>query len=295
MTYPPITYLLALAASLVASLATSGALVISEGEIYGKGASTNPPLQQQQQQEFPLSGNSVMINQGSGVYLGLGWVLTSTHVGCAPVTFSNGSTFSPQPNSWKILESHSGKPSDIAIFRLAEWEHSKFLRQLPPVRISHTAPAAGDRIVLAATGYVQSGERKALTLHGEKIATQGVYLKQQRAFLFGYTTIARVPDTLVKTKGGLETASFMTRFGREPGEAQATAGDSGGAAFRFNEATQEWEIVGIIFAVSHRARFVPYNAKTFVGALTEYQPQLSALAGAHPPIATNEPVPDFKG
>ncbi|QQL44540.1 trypsin-like peptidase domain-containing protein [Sulfuriroseicoccus oceanibius] len=288
----PVSRALALAVSIATSFTTASALVISEGEIYGKGAATQ---EQAQQPQFPLAGNSVMIAQGSGVYLGDGWVLTSTHVGCAPVRFANGNTLAPDKNTWSVLESRNGKPSDVAIFRLAKWEQSDFLKELPTVRISHEAPTKGDRVVLAATGYVQSGERKPLTINGEKIATQGVYLKQERDFLFGATTISRVQEKLVKTNGGLETASFVTRFGRDAGEAQATAGDSGGAAFRFNEATREWEVVGVIFAVSHRARFVPHSAKTYIGSLADYREQVTSLTSESRPIATTASTVDANG
>lgn len=272
---------------------TAHALVVSEGEIYGNGAelSEASPLP-----EFAFVNNTVMIDQGSGVYLGNGWVLTSTHVGCSSVTFTDGMSFTPDTTSWKVLESHNGNESDIALFRISDWESSEYLAQLPKIRISQESPRKGERVMLAATGYTQSGERKAITVNGEKVGTHGVYLQQKRAYLSGCSTISKIQSELVKTDGDLETASFTTRFGRDQGEAQATAGDSGGAVYRFNEVTNEWEAIGIIFAVSHRAKFVPHNAKTFVGSLAAYQDQLSPLTnGETTLVSATTNVPHVEG
>ena len=53
----------------------------------------------------------------------------------------------------------------------------------------------------------------------------------------------------------------------DPGECQAAPGDSGGAAFVFNEKANRWELGGVVIAVDSKKGRVAFGDHTYIGSL----------------------------
>lgn len=221
---------------------------------------------------FPFWENIGTVGMGTGLYLGDGWVLTSTHVGCLPFVLSDGSVYRPIAGTWQPLKNADGSKSDVAVFQVDQGESGSLLQKLSGIAISMDPVEAQTPVLLVGTGYV---ERKSA---GEQSpAPFGAYQRSTREKRWALATANEVTAPAA-TAGGLKTHCFATTFRAQASGGQAAEGDSGGAAFVFDTHERRWKLAGCIFAVSQVNAFVPYGARTYVGDLAVYGSQIDELA-----------------
>jgi hypothetical protein len=221
---------------------------------------------------FPFWGNIGTVGMGTGLYLGDGWVLTSTHVGCLPFVLSDGDVYRPIAGTWQPLKNADGSKSDLAVFQVNQGESDSDLRKLSAISISTDAVESQTPVLLVGTGYVEkksAGEQKPVSF--------GAYQRSTREKRWALATTNEV-SAPAATQGGLRTHCFATTFRAQAFGGQAAEGDSGGAAFVFDADERRWKLAGCIFAVSQVDAFVPYGARTYVGDLAVYGPQIDELA-----------------
>lgn len=221
---------------------------------------------------FPYWENIGTVGMGTGLYLGDGWVLTSTHVGCLPFVLSDGSVYRPIAGTWQSLKNADGSKSDVAVFQVNQGESDSLLRKLSNISIATDTVEAQSPVLLVGTGYV---EKKSA---GEQDPVRfGAYQKTTREKRWALATTNEVTAPAA-TRGGLKTHCFATTFRAQAFGGQAAEGDSGGAAFVFDANERRWKLAGCIFAVSQVNAFVPYGARTYVGDLAVYSSQIDELA-----------------
>lgn len=225
---------------------------------------------------FPHWDHVGMVGMGSGIYLGGGRVLTSAHVGCFPFRAQDGIIYQPSYSSWRVLKNANGSKSDLAVFEI-EVSPSSPLAKLGalPIATSH----ADRPVLLVGTGYTQGAQPITLGSQGKMLAVLGYRVQAQRGTAWGLNRGIEALDRPVATGGMFSTRCFTTRFERSEYAGQATEGDSGGAAFSFNKALNRWELSGCIIAVTQVQPKVTFGARTFVGDLGFYAPQLAGAEG----------------
>ena len=222
---------------------------------------------------FPFWDNIGTVGLGTGLYLGNGWVLTSTHVGCRPFVLSDGSNYRPVPGTWRVLKNADGSKSDLAVFQVQQGASDSALRKLFNISISTETVESQTPVLLVGTGYV---EQKSTGDQNQNPARFGAYQRSTREKRWALATTNEV-SAPAGTRGGLKTHCFATTFRKQAFGGQAAEGDSGGAAFVFDAESLQWKLAGCIFAVSQVNTFVPYGARTYVGDLAAYGPQLEEL------------------
>lgn len=215
---------------------------------------------------FPFWDNVGSVGLGTGVYLGNGWVLTSAHVGCLPFKHADGTSYRPITETWRVLVNPDGSKSDLALFRVEAGGDASALRCLPEVPISIAGIESKTSVILVGTGYVEHATRGSA-------AQFGVQQRSTREKRWALATTDQVKQPAV-TADGYRTHCFVTTFTDKASGGQAAEGDSGGAAFVFDPADRQWKLAGCIFAVSQLDSFVPYGARTYVGDLAIYGPQI---------------------
>ncbi|QIF02300.1 trypsin-like serine protease [Roseimicrobium sp. ORNL1] len=221
---------------------------------------------------FPFWENIGTVGMGTGLYLGDGWVLTSTHVGCLPFVLSDGSVYRPIAGTWQPLKNADGSKSDVAVFQVNQGVSDSALRKLSGISISTDTVEAQTPVLLVGTGYVEkksAGEQNPVRF--------GAYQRTTREKRWALATTNEVTAPAA-TQGGLKTHCFATTFRAQAFGGQAAEGDSGGAAFVFDADERQWKLAGCIFAVSQVNAFVPYGARTYVGDLAVYSSQIDELA-----------------
>jgi hypothetical protein len=222
---------------------------------------------------FPYWGNVGMVGMGTGVYLGDGWVLTSTHVGCLPFKLSDGTIYRPLKGTWNVLSNSDGTRSDIAVFRVDIGDKQSSIRKLPDVVVNDKALAANSPVVLIGTGFVEVESKNEASE-----VSFGSHIRSVRRKRWAMASLDQALKAPAATAGGLRTRSFATSFCKRPFAGQAAEGDSGGPAFVYDALDKRWELAGCIFAVSQLSTFVPYGARTYVGDLTAYRNQIAGHA-----------------
>lgn len=200
------------------------------------------------------------------VYLGHGWVITASHVGTGDVVLG-GVTYPWVPSSAHPLTNGDGSASDLVIFRL------RTEPPLSPLPILARAPSVGDGVVMIGRGRQRTTPTTWNGHKGYGLGTSG-YMR------WGTNVVEQTNLTL--PVGGTRTHGFSTTFsekGGTPDEAQAAAGDSGGAVFVRNGSS--WELAGLAHATADYAGqpgdVVLFGARTLVSDLSHYKSQIDAL------------------
>lgn len=246
--------------------AAAGALAIASGD---GGGNTAPPPDDPGWRHvgWRAEGNVLPV-----VYVGGGWVITARHVGWGDVVLG-GVTHPFRPGSERPLSNDDGSASEIVAFRL-ESEPS-----LPNLPIRARPPVPGDAVVIVGRGRRRTDPTVWLGLRGYALGTGG-------SMRWGTNVVERTGLSL--PVGGVRTAGFSTRFserGGTPHEAQATAGDSGGAVFIRSGAG--WELAGLAHATrsyaGQPADVVLFGAETLFSDLSRYRAQIEALRAAPEP------------
>lgn len=242
----------------------------------------------QRSPDFPYWEHVGMVGMGSGIYLGDGYVLTSAHVGCHPFRTSNGTAYRPEYRSWRVLTNPDGGASDLAVFRVSIPAGDTGLAKLGSLPIGETSRTdmAGP-LVMIGTGHV---EKHIPAAHTGPSVTLGYEIVAHREKRLGINSLDKVIEKPVATPGGYRTRCFASNFDPKHGEAQATAGDSGGASFAYNSKHGRWELVGCIIAASQLQDYVPFGARTYLGDIGSYRDQLPAVAADTESPAPTESV-----
>ena len=265
---------IALLACLVAAVTPVGAVIITGGD---GGGNTTAQSALDEFPDFDLFDNVGLQGSGSAVYLGDSWFLTAFHINGAGEPGGveiGGVTFARDVGTPTVQLMN---PSDNSLTDLRMFRTTNAPPGLPAVTIGTSTPAVGDDVVMV--GYGADREPGLTTWSVDTDVDPNVWSEsdfsgsdttasgyKQEAFAsnaesrdlrWGTNTVTRNhvtdPDNLIYENSGSGTVlGFATEFnsGVSGNEAQATDGDSGGAVFWKNTVTDEWELVGILNAVT---------------------------------------------
>ncbi|NJL30584.1 MAG: trypsin-like peptidase domain-containing protein [Phycisphaerales bacterium] len=226
------------------------------------------------------------IGNGSGVYMGNGWVLTARHVNRNTPFNLDGIDYSLTGQTVPIapVAGDSGSP-DLLLFRINNAPN------LPLMPIRQTSITPGTAVTMIGTGsIVGSGEKSYSTGIGAN-ALVGFDVSATRSKLWGENTVWRTyeqniddnRDLITLNNGdtlndlffnglGYSSRTFTTHFNKETydgessrtHEAQAQGGDSGAGVFANNAGT--WELSGLMVSIfGYRSNSAIYHG---TGALT---------------------------
>ena len=251
-----------LAAGLCALLfwvAPTDAVLIEDGD--GSGNTSNPSFF-----GWQYVGE---VNGLSGTYLGDGWVITANHVGPGDFTL-DGTPYPWIQGSEVRLRTNGSTLSDLVMF--AVWPHPP----LAPLTIRTSPPPIGELLVMIGCGRDRGADTTWASLSGWDWAPTS-------SKRWGTNFVEELTTGLI-----LGTVSFYTSFDPHPvfPEAQATAGDSGGAVFTLGATSTE--LAGIIYAVGPTPGQPPNTALftnlTFIARLDFYLDEINDV------IAMPEPT-----
>ena len=247
--------------------------------ISGTGTDTAPT------DAFPYWDNVVYRGDGSAVYLGNYWVMTAHHVGVGDIVVA-GTTYKLATGSGVRVKNSDGSDTDMEMFRIVTdpglpsitlntqalqynntvrmigygWNREETQREWDGAW--HTPPQTGT----AYTGFKLTGTTVRTKRWGEnKITTQSL-------------------DVITSSANGL-CHSFATDWSVNGGsnEAQATIGDSGGAAFIYRPASQTWQLAGLIQAIGPSPgqpwNVYVYGNETYMADIRLYTNQINAAMG----------------
>lgn len=239
-------------AILVFSSTARGVVVVS-----GSANTTAPSGQ-------PYFDNIGAVGGASGIYLGDGWVLSAAHVaGSLPsnATFG-GTSYATKAGTFHRLinpeDSGLSALTDIVLFRL------NVDPGLPTLNIASSTPTVGMDVMMVGRGRTQEvvptywgvtvvvGSNNdvwtELTPPDPEIDRVGFETTGTRTVRWGENNIAATNQEISYGFGDVFTYSTVFNDGAKAQEAQAVAGDSGGASLHFNGVF--WELSGMMVAVS---------------------------------------------
>jgi hypothetical protein len=246
-----------LSVAILLTLAWGGpaaAVIIGSGD--GTGNTSAPP-------DDPGWNNVVELTGLTGVYLGNGWVLTANHVGAGNMIIGSD-VYEPVPGSEVQLQT-DGSDADLALFQVVRDPG------LPDVVIRGTPPLQTTEVVMIGHGRNRGaptsacsptrygwlwGEGKSMRWGTNKVEQNGINLSLSGKLTLAFST------------------EFST-FGATYDEAQAANGDSGGAVFVKKGIGLEWELAGIVLAISTcQAGSALYGNRTYAADLSFYVEQI---------------------
>ncbi|MBI2826487.1 MAG: Ig-like domain-containing protein, partial [Planctomycetia bacterium] len=255
----------------------------------GDGNTTAPP-------DDPGFANVGTRGSGTGIYLGNGWVLTANHVSAGGVLF-NDVWYNAVAGTTVQLTNPAGagwtQYTDLILYRIDASPG------LPSLAIGSAPPAVGWNVTMIGHGRDRQPSEAYWTSAWAPSATPSTYdgyiWAATQSIRWGTNTI----DT-VNVPQGVQTNSelaFTTSFtANTPNEAQGASGDSGGAVFHKNASTGNWELVGVMFAISTYAG-QPFGTSvfgntTYIADLSVYRDQILQTVGAvnHAPAGANGTV-----
>lgn len=196
-------------------------------------------------------------NDGSGVYLGNGWVLTCNHVGSGAFTL-NGNTYNAAGPIQNTFTNSSGQVADLSLFKIQTISTTGTNLSLTPLMLMTATPAVNTAFVMFGYGYTNG-------LGPESWGTNSILIANHSLSLTGYPYTSQ--DFLTLNSG----ATYAT----------GVDGDSGGGDF-INVGTSgspNWELAGINEAT------VSYGGDTTGTAfiqLSTYAPQIQAYVVPEP-------------
>ncbi len=208
------------------------------------------------------------VGNGSGVYMGNGWVLTARHVNRNTPFNLNGTnyTLTGQTVSLAPVSGDSGSP-DLLLFRIQNAPN------LPWLPIRQTTITTGTAVTMIGTGLIAGSGEQNYSI-GPASNLVGFDVSTNRSKLWGENIVWRDygqniddnRDLITSNNGdtvndlffsglGFNSRTFTTHFNKETydgepsrtHEAQAQGGDSGGGVFANNAGT--WELSGIMVSI----------------------------------------------
>lgn len=262
----------------------------------GTGNTTAPP-------DDPGWANVGVLGNGSAVYLGNGWVLTTARVGGGSIVLGSG-TYAMLTGSGTTLTNNgaSGKSSatDLFMFQIASPPTG-----LPSLSIASAGLSVGDPVTLIGAGR----DRGPFTQWSVDTQTSpwtwtevpsggdaaGYQTLASRSMRWGTNTVSNAGVWLDDGFGDTLTAvTSFTDSGSPSNESQAALGDFGGAVFRKNGST--WELSGLMLTVAgYSGQPDPltnaiYGDETFAADLSFYRSQIVAVVPEPSSIAILAPA-----
>jgi hypothetical protein len=210
------------------------------------------------------------LGNGSGVYLGNGFVLTGNHVTSFSTFNLNGVDYSRNINEPVVrLKNPDDSNADLKIFQINGDPG------LSPLPITTDTAAISDPLIMIGTGR---GRGSAETSVGTGLLGYEWTATSQREKTWANNDIHELTSLIDSNN----THMFSTRFERNlNGEGQATQWDSGGGAFRFNVDLNQWELIGVPLSVAafegQDAETAAYGNLTYIADLTVYHDQIVAM------------------
>ena len=212
----------------------------------------------------------------SALYLGNRWVLTAGHVGATAVAFGD-QLFRPVAGSNTALRNEDGSASDLVAFRIDAADGPP-LGLLP---LARDRPEDGEQLFLVGRGHDRS---EALEWRdASDRALRGWHAAPTRSMRWGTN---RLDGDLAELEfRGTTTRVLAMGFSapddatRTDFEAQAVAGDSGGAVFVRRD--DRFELAGILIVrTAHSGQpegAALFGNRSFAADLSAYRAQLVAL------------------
>lgn len=209
-------------------------------------------------ERFPYWNNVGQLNRSTGVYLGNGYVLTAAHVGPGVFELTDGERHAPIPGSETQMRNSDGTLSDLCIFRV-ESKRGDSLSRLPAIPIGPVCPPRGCYVLMLGAGSGNAG--------GPSLGPAAFNWNDDYRVRWGLNRVETQFGARIRTSQ-FQTSGYSTHFGPGKLECQATPGDSGGAAFVYNQQTRRWELGGLILAVDSPRGRVAYGNQTYIADLT---------------------------
>ena len=228
--------------------------------------------------DFPYWSNVGEVGtNGSGVYLGNGWVVSAAHVNTPgtdrAITLDgvkydmNQVAVLDNPNVPGTLTSQA----DLKLFKLK----NNLVLNLPGVFLASTRRTVGEEVVMIGTGFITTEPDGPAPFD---IGTDRAKLWGQNKVNQVWDGIANTNDPMVKNILGRRVITFNTRFDQPsiglPHEAQASPGDSGGGTFVLEEGA--WKLAGVFHAVNGTTGRASYGDTTFITEIPLYADQINA-------------------
>jgi len=233
----------------------------------------------------PGWANVGTVANGSAVYLGNRWAITATHVWTGPTTFS-GTTYQNVPGS-EITLSNNGAPgrtayTDLVLYQLATDPG------LPALTIASSTPSNASAVTMIGAGRDRGAfttwnvntatNPYTWTVSGSNVSAAGYLWDSTRTMRWGTNNIEGagwINYTIDNLKSAYVVQTQFNDLGNFSNEAQAAAGDSGGAMFHKNGST--WELAGImltIAAYNGQPAAAVFGNNTFSADLSYYRSQI---------------------
>jgi hypothetical protein len=218
------------------------------------------------------------IGSGTGIYLGNGQALTAAHIGAGDILI-DGVTLPAVPGTARQLTNFDGSSTDLVVFQVNT--AGKNVADLG-VTLSSEPIAQGDEVLLVGFGVGQN----AAPLVGFDGSAFGYSWNSERTQRQGTATVSTAANFV--TLGSTQTPVFSTTFNNEDSTTQATTGDSGGAAFRLNAASGEYELAGVMVGITGRQGVSRFGSDTHIADLNK----ISELARFDSELPTTGAVPE---
>jgi hypothetical protein len=249
------------------------------------------------------------------VYLGNGWALTAAHVG--PVAGDNdqllnfnGTNFNMIPGQNFVVHNPTGQGlttyTDLRLVRidgdpglpslaiastpltnanLNQSVANLTIMGLGPGRQPNTSVWVDPNNNQSHTGYFGAGDY--IKRWGKnQITDENPIFNESDSDLRSKITIF---ETAADVFANVDVISMFTIFDQAPSfEAQVIGGDSGSAVFHKN-ASNQWELIGIVntaltFSASQPSDFAPFGGGTSFADLTFYRSEIMNIMAAHPTV-----------
>ncbi len=250
----------------------AAALVLESGD--GQGNTTAPA-------DDPGWAYVGRVAGPSGIYLGNGWMLTANHVTVSDPEIE-GVVYPVVPGTTVQLHNPDSSLADLKVFRIDPSPN------LPLLPIRTTTPPNNTNLTFIGVGRARGA------------ATSWMGVSGYFWSLFGGKRWGTNKVTGTGTASG--TFAFSASFTQIPGggsttyEAMGADGDSGGATFVKNTSTNQWELAGVMIAIStfvgQPVETSLFGDATWSADLSQYRGQLIDLTR---PQCANEKDDDGDG
>jgi len=229
------------------------------------------------------------MKNGTGIYLGDGWVLTPYHVYQSEAEHSritlDQQRFDEIPQSSKRIKFNANTDADLVMFRINGNPSTDY------INIRQSGLSTNQEITLISTGRIRSGAEQSWEIGGKTY--WGFNTSETREKRWGTNKVTDLPTPLSIGYG--TTEAFLTWFNKTPRrneETQPVDKDSGGGAFARDGG--QWELTGLVLAIGTQAGYPAsapdplmhaiYGNAAYYADLTEYASQidtyrLTPLAG----------------
>jgi len=246
----------------------------------GSGNTTVPPLDP--------GWDNVGTSSATAIYLGNRRVLTASHVGSGTTNLA-GTNYNVVPGSEVRLTNGGVTFTDLLIYEIDTDPG------LPTLNLSTAPPPVGSTVFMIGQGrdrLPNLTEWNAVMSGGNWIWSEVPSNGAFAGYKWGPGSTKRwgtntIDDNNVVVNAGFgEVTSLQTTFSQLIGtsEAQAAAGDSGGAMFYFNPTILDFELVGVMEATSafhgQPSDTSIFGTSTFGADVSFYRSQILAMTAA---------------